>query len=42
MRKSAENKNAEYVCINISEISVPKEIKERAICINRDVGEAPT
>ncbi|MCM1191467.1 MAG: Sir2 silent information regulator family NAD-dependent deacetylase [Butyrivibrio sp.] len=36
---TAENKNAEYVCINKGEISVPKEIKERAICISGDVGE---
>ena len=33
-----QNAKAVYVCINLSESCCPKEIQERSICINRDVG----
>ena len=34
-----ERKNVEYICINNKEIHVPEEIKDRAICIQADIGE---
>lgn len=34
-----ENKNALYACINYGEAYCPKEIKERSICINDDIGD---
>ncbi|MDE7019355.1 MAG: hypothetical protein K2P23_00395 [Lachnospiraceae bacterium] len=35
-----EWENVEYICINNKEIHVPEEIKDRAICIQGDIGEA--
>ena len=34
---TAQNKNAEYVCINQGETSVPSEIKSRSLEINADI-----
>lgn len=34
---TARNRNAEYVCINKGEVSVPKEIKARSIEIDADI-----
>ena len=36
------NPKATYVCINQGETAAPKEIAERAICINGDIGEVLT
>ena len=36
------NPKATYVCINQGEAAAPKEIAERAICINGDIGEVLT
>lgn len=33
------NPNATYVCINLSEIYVPIEIKKQSICMNYDIGD---
>ncbi|MCH5296733.1 MAG: Sir2 silent information regulator family NAD-dependent deacetylase [Ruminococcus sp.] len=37
---TAQNPNATYVCINKGEAVCPKEIKQQAICIDGDIGEA--
>lgn len=34
---TAENENATYACINFGDASVPKEIANRAICIDEDI-----
>lgn len=34
-----QNPKASYVCINKGEAYVPREIAERAICINGDIGQ---
>lgn len=34
---TAENENATYACINFGDASVPKEIADRAICIDEDI-----
>ena len=34
-----ENKNAVYACINYGEAYCPKQIKDRSICINDDIGD---
>ncbi len=31
--------DASYVCVNLGDIAVPEEIRERSICINGDIGE---
>ncbi len=36
---TAENPKATYACVNYGEAVVPKEIEERAICIDGDIGE---
>lgn len=33
------NPNAAYVCINLSEIYIPTEIKKQSICIDNDIGD---
>ena len=38
-RMTAENPKATYVCINYGEASCPKEIAERSIVVNADIGE---
>ena len=38
-RITAQNKNATYVCINYGEAFAPKEIEQRSICINADIGD---
>ncbi len=38
-RMTAENPKAAYICINYGEAVCPKEIEERAICIDGDIGE---
>ncbi len=34
---TARNRNAQYVCINMGEVSVPKEIEDRSIEIDADI-----
>ena len=34
-----DNKNARYACINYGEAFAPKEIEDRSICIDGDIGE---
>ena len=36
---AAQNPNADYVSINAGEAYAPEEIRERAICVNGDIGE---
>ena len=38
-RMTAENPEAIYVCINYGEAYCPKEIEERTICIDGDIGD---
>ena len=38
-RMTAENPNAEYVCLNAGEAYAPEEIRMRAVCVNGDIGE---
>ena len=38
-RMTAENPKAVYVCINLGEACAPKDIEERSVCINEDIGE---
>lgn len=35
---TAKNEKAVYACVNYGEAYVPKEIEERSICINEDIG----
>ena len=37
---TADNPEAVYACLNFNEAFCPKEIEERSICVNRDIGEA--
>ena len=37
---TAQNAQAVYACINYGEAFAPKEIEQRSICINGDIGEA--
>ena len=34
-----ENPDATYVCVNLGEAAAPKEIAERSICVDADIGE---
>ena len=34
-----QNPNANYACINFGEAVVPKEIEQKSICINADIGD---
>ena len=36
---TAKNPNATYACLNLGEAVCPKEIKDRSICINADIGK---
>ena len=36
---TARNPNATYVCINFGEAVVPREIADKSICVNADIGE---
>lgn len=36
---TANNSNAVYACINYGEAVCPRDIEERSICVNRDIGE---
>lgn len=38
-RMTLERRNSIYACVNFGEASCPKEISERSICINHDIGE---
>lgn len=38
-RRTRQNPNAIYACINLGEAYVPAEIADRSICINRDIGQ---
>ncbi len=31
--------DASYVCVNLGDVAVPEEIRERSICINGDIGD---
>lgn len=35
-----KSKNACYICINKGEAFAPKEIRDKSVCINEDIGEA--
>lgn len=39
---TAQNPRAVYACVNLGEAVAPKEIAERSVCINGDIGEALT
>lgn len=39
-RKTYQNQNACYACINLGEAICPTEIQSRSICIDADIGEA--
>lgn len=39
---TAQNPNAVYACLNLKDASAPREIVERSICIQGDIGEALT
>jgi NAD-dependent SIR2 family protein deacetylase len=41
-RRTAENKNATYCCVNLGEAYAPKEIAARSICIDKDIAEVVT
>ena len=34
-----ENPRAVYACVNLGEAVAPREIKDRSICIEGDIGE---
>ena len=36
---AAQNPNATYACLNFGEAVCPREIQDRSICINADIGE---
>ena len=38
-RMVAENQKAIYACINLGEACVPRDMEERSVCINEDIGE---
>ena len=38
-RMTEENENSTYCCINLSEIYIPRQIKEQTICIESDIGD---
>ena len=38
-RMTAENPRAIYACVNLREASAPKDIADRSICIDGDIGE---
>lgn len=38
-RMTAENPKAVYACINMGEACAPKEIADRSVCINGDIGQ---
>ena len=39
---TAQNPNAVYACLNLKDAAAPREIVERSICIQGDIGEALT
>ena len=39
LRMTAEWENSTYACVNYGDAFVPKEIEERSICINGDIGD---
>lgn len=38
-RMTAQNRRAAYACVNLGEAWAPREIAERAICLDGDIGE---
>lgn len=34
-----QNPKAAYACVNLGEAAAPREIKDRSICIEGDIGE---
>lgn len=38
-KMTAANPDAVYACINVGEAACPKEIEERSICVDRDIGD---
>lgn len=41
-RMTAQNPQAKYACINFGEAYAPREIEERAVCMDGDIGEILT
>ena len=41
-RMTAQNPQAKYACINLGDAWAPQEIRERAVCIDGDIGEILT
>lgn len=39
LRMTAQNSRSTYACINLGEAYAPKEIEDRAVCINGDIGQ---
>lgn len=39
IRMTWKNPNAVYTCVNMGQAECPKEIKDRSVCINADIGE---
>ena len=39
IRMTWKNPNAVYACVNMGQAESPKEIKDRSVCINADIGE---
>lgn len=35
---TAANPNATYACLNFGEAAAPREIADRSVCINADIG----
>ena len=38
-RMTAENPKAVYACVNLGEAWAPKEIADRSVCVDGDIGE---
>lgn len=38
-KMTAANPDAVYACVNVGEAACPKEIEERSICVDRDIGD---
>lgn len=41
-RYTLENPDAVYVCINNGQAYAPREIAERSVCLNMDIGQVLT
>ncbi len=38
-RMTAGNQKAVYACVNLGKACAPRDIEERSVCINKDIGE---